>query len=449
MSSVTVLRGKTALAAAAPRSQRLLAGMAAQSRRALASSSSSGWVDPKQTREGVKRRKSFWDKWGEFSSQSFWQDVGFDHDRRKEAERTGMAGVRQKRGRPSGEKEFKEFRNTASSGLDAEEYFEGVDALGTAELEALDQETGALSVKAMDSFFDQIMTEEQLHEALGHGSMGEAPLSTRAAEQRAAKAREALLGGDGVGPARRAELLSLLEDLGPDGLMPPPAMPKEDHEAKRNATMMMAEEMSRTLMTTRNFMDACALRESGMLGDGTYYAYLLNTRRVSKVGPEGTRTSYSCLAVVGNGKGTAGVGLGKDLQPGNALYKATLAARQNLVHIDRFDDRTLFHAVDDRFARTKLVVRLRRPGSGTRCSWLVWKMLSAFGISDVSVKIHGSRNPTNVAYGLVNTLQRMVSAQQVAEAKGIRVLDMDPEDVKVPGFGPGTFLQPARGPGFN
>ena len=100
---------------------------------------------------------------------------------------------------------------------------------------------------------------------------------------------------------------------------------------------------------------------------------------------------------------------------------------------------------DDRFARTKILVRLRRPGSGTRCSWLVWKMLSAFGISDVSVKIHGSRNPNAVANALVNTMRRMTSAQKVADAKGIRVLDMNPEDVRVPGFGPGNFLDPIRG----
>jgi ribosomal protein S5 len=448
-----MLRSKSALAAAAPRSQLLLAGVALQhSRRALASSSdpsSSTYVAPKDTREGVRRRTNFWSKWGEYSSQAFWQDVGFDHDRTKEMQRSGMAGVRQKKGRPSGEgKEFKELyeRNTAS-GLETEEYFDGIDALGAMEAGGFDAQSGSFSIEAMDDLMGTVLTEEQLRDSLAYGEGPARPgsLSTDAAERRAAKAREALL-GDGSAPSRRAELLSMLEDLGPEGLMPPPTMPKEDWEAKRNATMMMAEEMSRNLMTTRNFIDACALRESGMLAEGSWFAYLLNTRRVSKVGPEGKRTSYSCLAVVGNGKGTAGVGMGKDLVAGNALYKATLDARKKLIHVDRFDNRTLFHAVDDRYARTKTVLRLRRPGSGTRCSWIVWKILSAFGISDVSVKIHGSRNPTTVAYAMVNTLQRMVSAQQVAEAKGIRVLDMSPEDVRVPGFGPGTFLQPTRGP---
>ncbi len=90
--------------------------------------------------------------------------------------------------------------------------------------------------------------------------------------------------------------------------------------------------------------------------------------------------------------------------------------------------------MDDRFARTKLVIRLRRPGSGTRCSWAVWKMLSAFGVSDVSVKIHGSRNVTTVSYALFNALKRMTSAQKLAEQEGKRVLDLCPSMVRAPGY---------------
>lgn len=144
--------------------------------------------------------------------------------------------------------------------------------------------------------------------------------------------------------------------------------------------------------------------------------------------------SFSSLVVVGNGQGTAGLGMGKDAEIGNALYKATIDARKNLVHVSRFDNRTLFHAIDDRFARSKLVLRLRRPGSGTRCSWTVWKILSAFGITDVSCKIHGSRNPITVSRGLVNALRRMSSAQDVAERRGLRVLDLDPTEIQVPGY---------------
>ena len=85
------------------------------------------------------------------------------------------------------------------------------------------------------------------------------------------------------------------------------------------------------------------MREEGRLKEGSYYAYLLHTRRVTKVGPEGKRVSYSVLVALGNGKGTAGIGMGKDLAPGTALYKAARDAKKNLVHIELFDGRTVFH----------------------------------------------------------------------------------------------------------
>lgn len=257
---------------------------------------------------------------------------------------------------------------------------------------------------------------------------------SRSGAERAQRTRAALLAQPDVEPARRAELLELLEDLGPEGLLPPPPMPEEAFDQGSESTELFKEDLARSLTITRSFVDSVKLRDSGGLPNGAYFGYLLNTRRVSKSQAEGKRVSYSTLVVVGNGQGTAGIGMGKDVVAGTALYKATCAARKNLVYIERFDQRTLFHAMDDRFARTKLVVRLRRPGSGTRCSWVVWKILSAFGITDVSVKVHGSRNPTTVAHAVFNTLQRSSSAQQVAERRGLRILDMSPDTIRVPGY---------------
>ena len=378
-----------------------------------------GYVAPGDTREGRRRRRDFWSKWGEFSQQEFWQDVGFDHDRKKDALRSG---VRVKKGAPSGERpDFKEFRGQ----LDADEYFDADDALTAAD---------GSSMAIEDGFFEEegevlMPDDEAMRSIYAVPSPG-----SRAGEQRAERARKALLGDRGIEPGRRAELLELLEDLGPEGLQEAPAMPVENLSDGLDSTSLLRQDLSRSLLTSRSYADAVKLKEEGMLPDGSYFAYLLNTRRVAKVSAEGKRISYSSLVVVGNGKGTAGVGMGKDTVPGTALYKATCEARKALVHLPRLDERTIFHAIDDRFAKTKLVIRLRRPGSGTRCSWLIWKILSAFGISDVSCKIHGSRNPTTVAHALMNALQRSSSAQSVAERRGLRVLDMSPDGIRVPGY---------------
>jgi len=373
--------------------------------RALGGATRSCYMPPSETREGKRRKQNFWAKWGGLSQQEFWQDVGFDHDRTKDSKRLGVTSLKQK-----GYKAKPDFREA----LDDDEYFDADDALDEG---ALDDEF--LYIDEMDALRNGLVVPDA---------------GSRAGSDRARRAREALLAQPDVEPARRSELLALLEDLGPEGLLTPKPMPAEDLEEANASSELLKEDLSRALVITRSFVDSVKLRDSGGLADGAYYGYLLNTRRVSKSQAEGKRTSYSTLVVVGNGKGTAGIGMGKDVTAGTALYKATCAARKNLMHVTRFDDRTLFHAMDERFAKTKLVVRLRRPGSGTRCSWVVWKILSAFGITDVSVKIHGSRNPTTVAHAVINALQRSTSAQQVADRRGLRILDMSPDAIRVPGY---------------
>ena len=58
--------------------------------------------------------------------------------------------------------------------------------------------------------------------------------------------------------------------------------------------------------------------------------------------------------MVGNGEGTAGWGLGKDGDATAALVKAVRAAKKNMLHIQRFDNRTIFHDLEDKWAKCKV-----------------------------------------------------------------------------------------------
>ena len=57
---------------------------------------------------------------------------------------------------------------------------------------------------------------------------------------------------------------------------------------------------------------------------------------------------------------------------------------------------------------------------------MIWKMLSAFGITDVSVKVHGSRNNISQAKAMMNAFLRMQTAQMVADRRSMRVIDLTP-----------------------
>ena len=51
---------------------------------------------------------------------------------------------------------------------------------------------------------------------------------------------------------------------------------------------------------------------------------------------------------------------GKDTDAGKALYKAQREARKNMIYVDRFDGRTIFHDRNEEYRATKFVVRQRR-----------------------------------------------------------------------------------------
>jgi len=205
------------------------------------------YVPPSETPEGKRRKRNFWAKWGGLSQQEFWQDVGFDQDRKKDSIRIGM-GSKQK-----GMKAKPEVRGVD---LDDDEYFLADDALTLAEGDGdeylwLDGETALRTGSAVPES------------------------GSRSGAERAKRARAALLAQPDVEPARRAELLELLEDLGPEGLLPPPSMPPlEDFAEGLNSEELFKEDLARNLQIARSFHDSLKLRESGGLPDGQVRAHV-------------------------------------------------------------------------------------------------------------------------------------------------------------------------------
>ncbi|KAL1498900.1 hypothetical protein AB1Y20_013422 [Prymnesium parvum] len=350
---------------------------------------------------GESRKKhNFWAKWTESSQQAFWQDVAFSQDKKNEL-----------RSRPSAMRQ--QMQDELLDGSEREEYD--------------DVYFGASS--PWEEEYDEYLDEDDEAEE------AEADLSTyrkKTAERRRLITHR-MYADEGVDSRRRAELMALIEDLGEDSLNPPPAMPDESRMAEREGLgvqMMISEQQQKQLQVCSSFIDTLKLRESGLIKPNTYFAHRLHTRMVSKVGPEGKRRSYSELVIIGNGNGTAGLATGKDLTPGGALFKATRNALKNLVHIDRFDERTIFHSMKAKFRRSILDITLRRAGSGTKCSWPLWKMMQCYGISDVAVKIHGNKNVISVCKAFHNALQRQNTPEAIAKQRGLRVLDLTPRSPK-------------------
>ena len=342
---------------------------------------------------------AFWHK--DVPQAQFWQDVGFDHDRASEARRSPLRSKHQ-------EEDATEEERRAMLEERDDVYFGVPPSIEDLETEGLVADLGA--ARAEDA-------------AGGAGGAG------GAADDAAKESLRDRMFAGGIDAQRRAELLGLIDDLGPHALHPVPEMPPEHPRVistLEGETTQLRDEQASAVRVCNAFMDSVRMRESGVLRDGAYFCYLLHRRNVVKVGGEGKRMSHSVHVICGNGSGTAGLGMGKDVDPGGALLKATQQARKALIHIDRFDDRTMWHDQESFYAATKAVIRLRRAGSGTRCNWMIWKMLSAFGITDVSVKVHGSRNNISQAKAMMNAFLRMQTAQMVADRRSMRVIDLTP-----------------------
>lgn len=88
----------------------------------------------------------------------------------------------------------------------------------------------------------------------------------------------------------------------------------------------------------------------------------LVVKRVVNMNGKGKQPSMYALVVVGNGKGLAGYGEGKDEEAARAVFKATNKAIKNLRYFDRYDDRTIPMDIEHKFHATRLELRSRPPG---------------------------------------------------------------------------------------
>ena len=72
---------------------------------------------------------------------------------------------------------------------------------------------------------------------------------------------------------------------------------------------------------------------------------LVSINRITKVVKGGRRFTFSALVVVGNSAGSVGVGYAKAKQVPDAIKKATLKAKGNLIKVHLREGRTVHHDI--------------------------------------------------------------------------------------------------------
>lgn len=142
--------------------------------------------------------------------------------------------------------------------------------------------------------------------------------------------------------------------------------------------------------------------------------------RCSKVVKGGRRFSFASLVVVGNRKGTVGVGYGKANEVPMSVEKGIKDAKKKL-HKIALDERTIPHQVTGRYMATKIVLVPANPGTGVIAGSGARAVLEYAGVQDVLTKVFGSTSAKNVVKATLDGLLKLRSKEMVEALRGVEV----------------------------
>ena len=137
-----------------------------------------------------------------------------------------------------------------------------------------------------------------------------------------------------------------------------------------------------------------------------YEEKILNVDRVTRVVKGGRRFRFRVLVVVGDKKGTVGVGVEKGPDVTSAVSKAVDTAKKNLLKVKMYKG-TIPHDVQSKVSGANILLLPASAGTGLIAGGAVRSILEAAGIKDALSKSLGSSNKINIAYATIDALKSL------------------------------------------
>ncbi len=144
---------------------------------------------------------------------------------------------------------------------------------------------------------------------------------------------------------------------------------------------------------------------------------LVGVNRVSKTVKGGRNMRFSALVVVGDGKGSVGIGAGKAAEVPEAIKKAEQLARRSMVKIALAGD-TIPHETEGVFGKASVLLKPAPEGTGVIAGSSVRAVVDLVGIQNIPTKSYGSRNPINCVKATLEGLKTLRTPEQVAALRG-------------------------------
>lgn len=130
----------------------------------------------------------------------------------------------------------------------------------------------------------------------------------------------------------------------------------------------------------------------------------LEVRRVTRVVAGGKRFNFSVALVIGNRKGSVGIGVGKGADTALAIDKATRNAKKNMIKINITKTGSIAHRVEAKYS-SAIVMLQPSPGRGIIAGSAVRTVIELAGLKNIVGKIFsGSKNKLNIARAAIKAL---------------------------------------------
>jgi small subunit ribosomal protein S5 len=134
---------------------------------------------------------------------------------------------------------------------------------------------------------------------------------------------------------------------------------------------------------------------------------IVQIRRVTKVVKGGKKLSFRAIVVIGNDKGSVGVGVGKAGDVIGAVKKAVSDGKKHLILIPLTKNRSIPHLIYGRSGAAKVVIRPSASGSGVIAGSSIRTVLELGGVQNILTKRLGSSNSLNNARATINALEQL------------------------------------------
>ena len=158
--------------------------------------------------------------------------------------------------------------------------------------------------------------------------------------------------------------------------------------------------------------------------DSEFQERVVYIHRVSKVVKGGRRMSLVALVVVGNGKGTVGIGMGKSTEVPLAIQKGVDDAKKNMFHVPVTESGTIPHEVMGHYGAGRVLIKPAIEGTGVIAGGPVRPLFEMAGIHNVLSKSLGTNNALNIIKAAAEGLKQLSSPEETAERRGMTVSEM-------------------------